>query len=351
MLYTNKLWINDIDNVINNFPEFKLLNNKSILITGATGLICSAIIELLIRYNEKYHTNIKVFAACRNYDKYKLRFKSLLNRNDLNFIEYDATKTNNINSNVDYIIHGASNASPKAISNEPVETILSNILGLKNLLDYSKQNNVKRLLYISSSEIYGKNNTEKPLLENNYGFIDVLNVRNSYSVGKKAAETLCASYNKEYNTDSVIVRPGHIYGPTATKNDNRISSEWVYLVANNENIVMKSEGKQIRSYCHCLDCATAILKVLLEGKSGEAYNISNEKSIIDIKTMANILVNYSKVELKLDLPTNTELNAFNPMLNSSLNNSKLKDLGWNGFFDAKNGFEHTVEIIKSQIGK
>lgn len=351
MLYTNKLWINDIDEIIKHFPEFDKLNNKSILITGATGLICSAVIELLLRFNEKYNTNIKVFAACRTYDKFKFRYKSLLNRTDLNFIEYDATKLNELNVKVDYIIHGASNASPKAISNEPVETILSNIFGLKNLLDYSKQNNVKRLLYISSSEIYGKNNTELPIIENNYGFIDVLNARNSYSVGKKAAENLCVSYNKEYNTDSVIVRPGHVYGPTATKNDNRISSEWVYLVANNEDIIMKSEGKQIRSYCHCLDCATAILKILLNGKCSEAYNISNENSIIDIKTMANILVDFTKVKLKIDLPTNSELIAFNPMLNSSLNNQKLKELGWNGFFDAKKGFEHTVEIVKTQIGK
>lgn len=347
MLYTNKLWINDIDEVIEHFSEFKEFDNKSILVTGATGLICSAVIELLLRFNEKYNTNIKVFAACRNYDKFKKRFKSLLNRKDLAFIEYDATKTNILNIKVDYIIHGASNASPKVVNNEPVETMLSNIFGLKNLLDYAKQNNVKRLLYISSSEIYGKNNIEQPILENNYGFIDVLNTRNSYSVSKKAAETLCVSYNKEYNTNSVIVRPGHIYGPTATKNDNRVSSEWVYLVANNENIIMKSKGKQLRSYCHCLDCATAIMKVLLKGNCGEAYNISNENSIIDIKTMANILVNYTNVELKFDLPTKSELNTFNPMLNSSLNNTKLKELGWIGFFDAKKGFEHTVEIIKS----
>ena len=351
MLYNNKLWINDIDEVIDKFPEFRKLDNTSILITGTTGLICSAVIELLLRFNERFNTNIKVFAACRHYDTFSKRFKSLLHRTDLKFFEYDATKPNDFNIQVDYIIHGASNASPKIVSNEPVETMLSNIFGLKNLLDYANNNNVTRVLYISSSEIYGKTNTINPISENNYGFIDSLNTRNSYSIGKKAAETLCSSYTKEYNTNTVIVRPGHIYGPTATKNDTRVSSEWVYSVAKNESIVMKSEGKQLRSYCHCLDCATAILTVLLKGKSGEAYNISNESSIIDIKTMANILVNYTKVDLKVDLPTNIELNAFNPMLNSSLNNTKLKKLGWNGLFDAKLGFEHTVDIIKSIINK
>ena len=116
----------------------------------------------------------------------------------------------------------------------------------------------------------------------------MLNPRNSYSISKCAAETLCASYYDEYGVDSVIIRPGHIYGPTAQETDNRVSSAWAYCVARGKDIVMKSDGSQIRSYCYCLDSASAILKVMLKGSPVKAYNISNPTSIISIKQMAEV---------------------------------------------------------------
>ena len=173
-----------------------------------------------------------------------------------------------------------------------------------------------------------------------------MNPRNSYSVGKRAAETLCASYFAEYGVDSVIIRPGHIYGPTASESDNRVSSAWAYMVSRGENIVMKSDGSQIRSYCYCLDCASAILTVLLKGESVKAYNISNADSVISIRKMAEILSSSASVELKIELPTDAEKKGFNPMPNSSLDSTELCGLGWQGLFDAERGFSHTVAILK-----
>ena len=174
----------------------------------------------------------------------------------------------------------------------------------------------------------------------------MLKVRNSYSVGKRAAETLCVSYAEEYGVESVIVRPGHIYGPTASPYDNRVASAWAYSVARDEDIVMKSDGSQIRSYCYCLDCASAILKVLLSGENCHAYNISNPDSIISIKMMAEILSNSAGVKLRMELPTEEERKGFNPMSNSSLESNSLLALGWRGCFDAEAGFAHTVQILK-----
>ena len=214
------------------------------------------------------------------------------------------------------------------------------------LLDYAKNCGTKRLLYISSSEVYGKKADDIPLKEDEYGYIDLLNPRNSYSIGKRAAETLCISYGSEYGIESVIVRPGHIYGPTASSADNRVSSVWAFDAAAGRNIVMKSSGTQIRSYCYCLDCASAILKVLLCGESGKAYNISNPESVISIRELAEILAKTGKVILKINDPTEKEMKQFNPMTNSSLDGKHLLDLGWQAFFDAKKGLSHTVEILK-----
>ena len=109
---------------------------------------------------------------------------------------------------------------------------------------------------------------------------------------------------------------------------------------------MKSDGSQIRSYCYCLDCASAMLKVLLCGENCHAYNISNPDSIISIKDMAEILSKSAGVELRMELPTEEEKKGFNPMSNSSLESASLTGLGWHGCFDAETGFGHTVKILK-----
>ena len=348
MIYDNSLWFQDIDLVLEYYPEFKDLAGSSILVTGAGGLICSALVDILIRYNESHQDTIEILAGARNLSRLKARFGDFCDKDYFVFVPYDA---NNyamvIPQAADFIIHGAGNASPNKIVKEPVETMLSNFAGLYTLLQYAGQAGTRRVLYISSSEVYGKKNDTSPYKEADYGYIDLLSPRNSYSVGKRAAETLCAAYSDEYGVETVIVRPGHIYGPTASKSDNRVSSAWAYAAANGVNIVMKSDGAQIRSYCYCLDCASAILKVLMNGENTGAYNISNPDSVISIRDMAEIVAKAGNVRLLMELPTEEEKRGFNPMSNSSLDSTSLQALGWRGIFDATTGFEHTVHLMKS----
>ena len=235
------------------------------------------------------------------------------------------------------------------IVKEPVETMLSNFLGMKYLLDYAKESGSSRILYISSSEVYGAKPGDEPFKEGEYGYIDLLKSRNSYSIGKCAAETMCVSYADEYGIESVIVRPGHIYGPTASPFDKRVGSAWAYAVAKGEDLIMKSDGSQIRSYVYSLDCASAMLKVLLSGENCHAYNISNPESIITIKDLGQLLAKAGNVELRVELPTEAEKKGFNPMRNSSLEAASLLGLGWKGCFNAEEGLKHTVEILKEII--
>ena len=341
------LWLADLDEVLKELPELAELANRTIMVTGATGLICSAIIDLLLRWN-KNHKNeiIHVLAAGRSKERFEDRFAPYINDGFLRFVPYDATRENHFDFRCDYIIHGASNTTPGLFISEAVETMIDNFDGMKDLLNYAYQNHVKRALYISSSEVYGRKETARPFSEDEYGYIDLLNPRNSYSVSKRATETLCVSFAAEYGVEAVIVRPGHIYGPTASPKDGRVSSLWAYAAARGEDIVMKSDGAQVRSYCYCLDCASAILKVLLCGENCQAYNISNPESIISIKTMAEIYARTAGVALRMELPTDSEVKSFNPMDNSSLDSTRLLALGWKGMFDAERGFEHTVEVLK-----
>lgn len=348
--YESKQWISDIDEIIDSLPELAELEGKSVLITGAAGLICSSVVDILFRYNDTHDASIHVYAAGRWLKEMTVRFGEQVNRPDFTFVIYDASKTDNkLDVHADYIIHGASNAFPGMIVKEPVETMLSNFTGMKYLLDYAKAHGTKRILYVSSSEVYGKKDGDQPYREGEYGYIDLLNPRNSYSVGKRAAETLCASYAVEYGVESVIVRPGHIYGPTASPHDNRVSSAWAYAVARGEDIIMKSDGSQLRSYCYCLDCASAMLKVLLKGENVHAYNISNPESIVSIKEMAELLAKSAGVKLIREEASEYERKGFNPMGNSALDGTSLLNLGWKGLFDAERGFSHTVEILKEII--
>lgn len=347
MIYDSKQWIDEINETIDAIPFLPELEDKSIMLTGAAGLVCSAIVDILIRYNETHKKRIHVILAGRWLEEMTNRFGQYAQKDYLSFAPYDASKTDNcFGFHSDYIIHGASNASPDAIIKEPVETMLSNFLGVKTLLDYSLATKARRVLYISSSEVYGINSQKKPYQENEYGFIDLLNPRNSYSIGKRASETLCSSYSDEYGIESVIVRPGHIYGPTAAPYDRRVSSSWAYAAAKGHDIIMKSDGSQIRSYCHCLDCASAILTVLLRGENKQAYNISNRNSIISIKQLGELLAHAAGVRFIKEEASSQEKKAFNPMNNSSLNSEKLEGLGWKGIFDAKRGIESTIKTIR-----
>ena len=351
IVYETEQWKHDIDTVLEVIPELEAMAGKSILITGAAGLICSSVVDILFRYNDIHEKKIQILAAGRWYKEMYCRFSDMVDREDFTFVAYDASKMNNhIDIHADYIIHGASNASPDMIVREPVETMLSNFLGMKNLLDYAKVTGAKRILYISSSEVYGAKEGNEPYKEDEYGYIDLLKSRNSYSIGKCAAETMCVSYADEYGIESLIVRPGHIYGPTASPHDARVGSAWAYAVAKGENIFMKSDGSQIRSYVYSLDCASAMLKILLSGENCHAYNISNPDSIITIKELGEFLAKAGNVKLMAEFPTDEEKKGFNPMSNSSLDAKNLLDLGWRGCFDAEAGLTHTVDILRKIIG-
>ena len=346
-LLDSKTYVSDIKKVSKLLEWLELPPNKTFFITGATGLICSAVVDVLEELSVSKNLNWTIFVAVRNLDTAKQRFSKY--NSNIVYFAYDILKPSSFPENIDYFIHGAGNAYPSVISKYPVETLTGSIYGLEQILHYAVEHKNTRVLYVSSSEVYGVLETNKPIKENEYGFVDILNPRSSYSIGKRAAESLCSSFISEFNADCVIVRPGHIYGPTASKQDNRVSSAFMYSAAQGQNLVMKSKGEQIRSYCYCLDCASAIIVSLFLGETGEAYNISNKNSLCTINEMAEYFAKVGNVKLCFDLPSEREKNAFNPMLNSSLSSEKLESLGWEEFFSKEEGFEHSVAIIKELL--
>lgn len=344
--YSDFYW-NEVHEVLACVPEVHQLKEKSVLITGATGMICSAIVELLFDLNTTSDAHIKILLAGRSLQRIQQRFYGFTEGKDYQFVDYDATQDITLDVQPDYIIHGASPADPAAIIAYPVETMFSNLYGLKSLLDIAKKHPATRLVLISSSEVYGKKNEARPFAENDYGFVDILNPRASYPSSKRAAETMCAAYHEEYGVDFVVVRPGHIYGPTITDKDSRASAQFTRLAAQGENIVLKSAGTQLRSYCYTLDCASAILTVLLHGECSEAYNISNSQSIVSIRELAECIAKVAGVEVVFQQASGEEQKSYNLMDNSSLDSTKLQSLGWNGCYSLIKGVESTVKYFET----
>lgn len=347
MIYSD-LYINDIAKSMEQVPNLLLLYGRSVLITGATGLIGSCVVDSLFYLNKYKKADISIIIAARNRERVMQRFAPFQIYKDYSFLPYDAASTESLSVKADYIIHAASPADPKGITSAPVETILANIIGLHSLLQSADKNHLKRFLFVSSSEVYGRKESSEPYKESDYGFIDLLNPRASYPNAKRATESLCVSYIHEYNLDGVIVRPGHIYGPTVTANDSRASSQFPRDLIAGKDIVMKSAGTQLRSYCYVTDCASAIICVLLNGVKGEAYNISNREAIVSIRQMAEAFALACGKKVVFEQASTQEKATFNLMDNSSLNAEKLEALGWRGCFDMKTGAEHTLEVLEGE---
>ncbi len=338
-----KQYFDDYEKTFDVIKNIDKLRNKSILITGCTGMICSAVVDLLFTLNCRRKYGIQIFLASRNAEKVKKRFCEFEFGKDYTFLKYDATRMETLNISVDYIIHGASNANPKLYLVEPVETMLSNIIGLNVLLQSAKEKKGSRLLYLSSSEVYGKKENNTPYLETEYGYVDILNSRSCYPSSKRAAESLCVAYGMEFGVDVVIARPGHIYGPTITPHDDRASAQFTRSAKAGSNIVMKSDGAQLRSYCYTVDCASALIAILLNGINYNAYNISNSSSIVTIRELAKALATVSGIDLVVESASDIEKKGYNMMSNSSLNSKKIESLGWHAIFSLLEGVKRTLD--------
>lgn len=309
----------------------------NVLITGATGLIGSRLAEKMLEAND-----CNVYAAGRNMERAMKRFAAFANNPHFHFVQYDVTAPLQSDVSFDYIIHAASNASPNFFAEKPVEVMMSNLLGVKNLLDYGKSHGLKRFLYVSSGEVYGEGDG-RVFTEDYQGYVDINSPRSCYPSSKRATETLCAAYGKEYGIDFVIARPCHTYGPGFTELDNRVYAQFIRNVLNGEDIIMKSTGSQMRSWLYVDDCVEGLLTILHKGASGEAYNIADASSNISIRQLAEMIADIAGRQVIIDMPSDAEKAGYNPVTKSVFSTQKLEALGWKIEGTMREKMENTIK--------
>ena len=324
--------------------DLTVLDGHSILVTGATGLIGGCLVDVLMHCSA---STCQVYASGRNEERARRRFAAYWDDSRFHFVQGDVTTPLDTNQTFDYIIHAASNASPNFFKEKPVEVIKSNIKGVENLMEYGLSHGMRRLLYVSSGEIYGErqqtdadaDNTDV-FTETDSGYVDCATPRACYPSSKRAAETLCVAYAAEYGADVVIARPCHTYGPYFTESDNRVYAQFIRNLLAGEDLVLKSRGEQFRSWLYVVDCAFALLTILLRGCKGEAYNVADEQSNITIRQLAELLAEAEGRQVVFDIDE-TNGNT-TPITRAVFSTEKLARLGWQSRTPIAEGLAHTL---------
>lgn len=320
----------DIKKVASLNYDWGSLDGKTLLISGGTGFIGSAIIDVIKCRNEFFGNDIKVISLSR-------RKKD--DEKNVSYLSADVTKEFSVEGEVDFVLHLASNTHPAQYAADPVGTIETNVAGCNNLLKLAIKKAAKRFLLASSVEIYGQC-SEKPVDETYCGYIDCNTARAGYNEAKRVCESLAQSYRAQYGVDSVIVRLARCFGKDETKKDTKAMAQFVACAKNGEDIVLKSKGNQRFSYCYYLDAVSAIIKVLLDGVSGEAYNVAADDDGSDLCDIANYIASLCGRKVVFDL--NNAVEGASKATFALLNCDKLKNIGWKPLFTVKEGIIKTV---------
>ena len=320
-----------------NLPySWNKLRNSTVLISGGTGFIGSHLIAVIKERNQLFGDNISIICLSRGGGEEK---------DNVKFIKCDVSQEVQIQEQVDYIVHLASNTHPEQYAKNPIETITTNVLGCNNLLKLATRKKAKRFLLASSVEIYG-DGTDKPMSESYCGCIDCNTVRAGYNEAKRLSESMCQAYRQQFGVDCVVARFARVFGADR-KPDSKAMAQFIEKAVQGEDIVLKSDGKQRYSYCYLLDAVSGLLKVLMDGVSGEAYNIANDDIGYTLGDYAEYIANIAGRKVVFDLE-NGQAGASKVTV-ALLDCAKLKALGWSQISSVLSGIDKTYYIKRSIV--
>lgn len=324
-----------------NLP-YEDLKEKTVLVTGATGLIGVSLIRALIAIG-----NIKVLAFVRNLEK----ARNILPKNDdLKIVVGDIIDHIEIDENIDFIFHCASVTASKIMVEKPVETLMTAVEGTRNIMELAKTKNVKSIVYVSSMEVYGTfENLNRDVEENDMGYINPLVVRSNYPESKRLCENMCVAYKSEYGIPVKIARLAQTFGAGILPGENRVFAQFARSAINKQDIVLHTKGLSEGNYCYTRDCVTGLLTILLKGMDGEAYNVSNPAShttIVDMARLVTEKIAENKINVVFDIPKTNKF-GYASDTKMKLNSDKLQALGWKPQVGLEEAYRRMISEMKS----
>lgn len=322
----------DLNLVADTSIPWEDMNGRTVLITGANGLVGSQVVKVLLAVNRIRNLHIKVLALVRSQEKAERVFGHLLQRPELCLHLCDVTRPLNISGPIDYIIHAASQTASKEFVTHPVETIDTSFIGTKNILELARQKKCTSVVYISSMEAYGNPyQQERRITEDDLGYINHLNVRSCYSEGKRFCECLCSCYRSEYNIPVKIARLSQTFGAGVSLGEKRVFAQFAKAAMYGTDIILHTKGESYGNYCYTADAVCGLLTILLLGADGEVYNVACEAATMKIVEMAQLVsreIANGKINVVFDVPENSMTYGYAPDVTLRLDAQKLRSLGW-----------------------
>lgn len=342
----NKLYQKDLLRAIHQLPKWQSFQNTSVMISGATGMIGSCIVDILMLLNKTKKLNCTVITLGRNKEKAWARFEEYWNSKNFVFVQCDINRNVEYEGTIDFLIHAASNTHPRAYATDPIGTITANIIGTQNLLKLASKKNVINSAFLSSVEIYGENRGDIEEFDESYlGYIDCNTLRAGYPESKRAGEALCQAFIRQKGLKVVIPRLARSFGPTMLLSDTKALSQFLLNGVNGKNIILKSDGSQQYSYVYSVDAAVAILFCLINGKNGTAYNVAGFNTTL--RSLAEEIADISGTKVTYELPDLVESVGFSKATKAILNTKRILKLGFIPHYGQREALEQTLNILKS----
>lgn len=349
-IQNSEIYQTDIKHAASAVLPWEQLDGKTVLITGATGMIASVIIDILMYRNQnstEHAQKVRIIAVSRNKEKAEKRFETYWDTPLFTYISHDITIPLPELGDIDYILHAASNTHPRIYSSDPIGTITANVQGTYQLLEYAVSHNCKCFFFFSSVEIYGENRNDVDKFDELYlGYIDCNTTRAGYPESKRLGESLCNAFASQKEQDFIIGRFSRVYGPTMSEEDSKAIAQFIKKAAAGEDIILKSEGSQLYSYTYVVDAASAALYLLLKGKRRDAVNIADSASCIMLKDLAALLAKEAGTRIVFELPDATEKAGYSTATKAVLDSTKMEQLGWRAATPIEQGLSKTVRILR-----
>lgn len=345
---SNSIIWEDLERIASVNLPWESLRDKTVLVTGGGGFLAAYLVKSLLAVGRLNKLNIKVICVARSTRSVEARLAAYLEAPDLSVVQHDISQPLPSDfPRADIIIHSASQASPKYYGVDPVGTLLANSAGTMYLLQHAVSSQADKFLFFSSGEVYGVPvDSNRLVREQDYGYLDPMNVRSCYAESKRIGETMCAAWAQQHGLHTSVVRPFHTYGPGMALDDGRVFADFVADVVAKQDIVLKSDGFAKRPFCYIADATIGFLTVLLTGGKAEAYNVGNPEAEISIRDLATIVAGLFPergIGTQFDVPVSSNAYLKSPISRSCPSIEKIKSLGWSPIVGVQDGFRRTIQ--------